>query len=309
VTGAHPGARHVAAPEGSLDRWCQRWRHRRQAWQHQDGPGFDPGRFTVEPITKAAAQRFVLEHHYSAAWPAAKLCFGLIDHTPHLDDYPAPHPSALTARGRIVGVAVLSVPTHQAVLTNPFPGLRPNHESMDLGRFSLLDPVAANAESWFLARVFRAIRSLGVLGVVAFADPVPRLRGGELIMPGHVGWAYQGSNGVYLGRTRPSRDIVLPDGTSLPGRAASKVTGGESGRGGVTARLTSYGAPPPRPGEPPAAWLTRAAAAIGAVTTRHPGKHKYAWQLGRSRDARLALPGRDYPKAPDLTALTTGGTR
>lgn len=258
-----------------------------------------------------AARQFVLEHHYASAWVAATQCYGLIDHSPDLDDYPDPHPSALTAAGRLVGVAVLSVPQHVAVLSKPFPDLIPYTEAIDLGRFVLLDPVAANGESWFLARVFRHARRRGVRGVVAFADPVPRRRAdGTLILPGHVGWAYQGHNATYLGRSTPSRQIQLPDGTSLPGRAVSKLVGNEPGAGGVALRLRQAGAPEPARDEPPAAWLQRALHSVGATTIRHPGKHKYAWRLDRSPASQLAQPAQPYPKSIDpRPSATTGAPR
>ncbi|MEU9507791.1 hypothetical protein AB0D32_16120 [Micromonospora sp. NPDC048170] len=126
-------------------------------------------------------------------------------------------------------------------------------------------------------------------------------------MPGHVGWTYQGHNATYLGRTTATRQILLPDGTSLPGRAISKLTSGDFGSQGVAARLRRLGAPPPA-GEPLAVWLPRALTVIGASTIRHPGKHKYAWQIHHSPAARLAQPARPYPRAIDPTQLH-GGNR
>ncbi|MEU9507788.1 hypothetical protein AB0D32_16105 [Micromonospora sp. NPDC048170] len=130
----------------SPDGWCQRWRRRQHTWHHHDGRRFDPDQYTVTPISAGAARQFTAEHHYASTWPAARLCYGLTDRAPHLDDYPDPHPSAVTPEGRIVGVAVLSVPQHPAVLLNPFPRLTPHYESINLGRLVLLDPVPANSE-------------------------------------------------------------------------------------------------------------------------------------------------------------------
>lgn len=283
--------------------WCQRWYRRSPAWQHHDGPGFDPSRYAVVDIDESPARRFVVEHHYSGTWPAARLRYGLIDRTPHLDAYPNPDPSALTPLGRLVGVAVLAVPMHPRVLLTPFPDLAPYAESLELARLVLLDPVPGNGETWFLARAFRRAACAGVRGVVAFSDPIPRRRRNRLILPGHVGYAYQGHNALYLGRGTARTLILLPDGTSLPARAAAKLTGAESGRHGVAARLTRLGAPPPTPQEPPGRWLTRALDEIGATRIRHPGNHRYAWPLHR-RAARIGLPALPYPKsaAPNVQA-------
>jgi len=328
VDAAPPGARRAVAglrgdpPAAPLptarplsdDRWCQRWRHRHHTWHRHDEHAFDPDRFAVVELDdrdgKRAARRLIVDHHYAGSWPAAMHCFGLIDRAPQLDYYPDPHPSALTAAGRLVGVAVLSVPQHVAVVANPFPHLTPYHEAADLGRFLLLDPVAVNAESWFLARVFRLARRRGVRGVVAFADPVPRRRAdGTFVLPGHVGWSYQGHNAIYLGRSSASPQILLPDGTSLPGRAASKIASAEPGAGGVAARLRRLGAPGPAAGEAPTAWFARALPAIGATIIRHPGKHKYAWRLDRTPASRLAQPSLPYPKSIDPITATAVGSR
>lgn len=49
--------------------------------------------------------------------------------------------------------------------------------------------LAANAETWFLARAFRlARRELSAAGIVAYCDPLPRLDDrGAVVKRGHTG--------------------------------------------------------------------------------------------------------------------------
>ncbi|MCX4460146.1 hypothetical protein OOK58_57220 [Streptomyces sp. NBC_01728] len=83
----------------------------------------------------------------------------------------------------------------------------------------LLDDVPANAETWAQARAFRLAAARGVRGVVAHSDPEPRTRltahGPETIFPGHYGTIYQAKGMDYLGKTRPRRLTMLPDGSVL----------------------------------------------------------------------------------------------
>lgn len=182
---------------------CQRWTLGRHSWRHASEGGFDRRRFTVAVIPEAVARAFVCRHHYSASYPAARLAWGLFT-----DD------ETLADDGPLVGVAVLSVPMRTAVLTNVFPELEPFTESLELGRFVLTDDVPANAESWFLAQVWRQAAAAGLRGIVTFADPLQRQRtiadvdeDGqpttriETITPGHVGVIYQATNAVSLGRS------------------------------------------------------------------------------------------------------------
>ena len=107
--------------------WCQRWYRRSPAWQHHDGPGFDPSRYAVVDIDENPARRFVVEHHYSGTWPAARLRYGLIDRTPHLGAYPNPDPSALTPLGRVLGLVLGGEQDSQHLLGGEvrLPGLGP----------------------------------------------------------------------------------------------------------------------------------------------------------------------------------------
>jgi hypothetical protein len=94
----------------------------------------------------------------------------------------------------------------------------------------LLDDVPANAETWAQARAFQLAAARGIRGVVAHSDPEPRTRltahGPETIFPGHYGTIYQAKGMDYLGKTRPRRLTMLPDGSVLHSgvRAGSRRT-------------------------------------------------------------------------------------
>ncbi|MEV8597349.1 hypothetical protein [Streptomyces sp. NPDC052012] len=92
-------------------------------------------------------------------------------------------------------------------------------DSLELNRLVLRDEVPANAETWFQARAFRLAAARGIRGIVAHSDPEPRTRltahGPEMIFPGHYGTIYQAKGMDYLGKTRPRRLTMLPDGSVL----------------------------------------------------------------------------------------------
>ncbi|MCE7011702.1 hypothetical protein LWC34_54155 [Kibdelosporangium philippinense] len=276
--------------------YTQRWRNGTHRWRTAAGPAFKPDRYDVSEMDSKTAEEFCLRHHYSAAWPATKYRFGLFD--------------VHAYEPQLVGVAALGIPMSNQVLTNPFPTLVPNEESLELSRLVLLDSVAMNGESWFCARVFARAAEHGVRGLVSFADPVPRWRTAEgrteMIKPGHLGIVYQALNFDYLGRSTSRTLTVLPDATVLTARSQAKVTGGERGRNGVVARLVALGAAPPRPDEVLAQWLATALRAIGARRQRHPGNHRYAIRLGRTRGERtrttIGMATGPYPKPRLATA-------
>lgn len=280
--------------------WCLRWADGRHSWRHRREGGFDESRYSVEPIDEAVAKAYVLRHHYAHSYPAAVRRFGLF-----VDDDSA---------DPLVGVAVFSVPVSAAVLTRVFPHAEPVVETLELGRFVLEGGVQAhsgtaagrapaNAESWFLARCFAQLAASGIRGIVSFSDPVPRRIGDAIVMPGHVGIAYQASNAIYTGRAAPATLTVLPDNTVLHARAKQKVRAQERGHEAIERRLIALGAPAQRAGERPAIWLARALEVVGARSVRHRGVHRYAFVLGANRRARAAvhigLPSIRYPKRPD----------
>lgn len=262
-----------------------RWRERRHTWRHRSEGGFNRLRYEVAAVDESTARSFVEQHHYSGTYPAARLRYGLYDGV------------------LLAGVAVLSVPVQQSVLTRPFPGLVPYSESLELGRFVLLDAVPSNAESWFLARAFDLAATDGLRGVVSFSDPVARERAdGTLVFPGHIGTIYQATNARYLGRSTPRTKLLLPDGTELSARAVSKILAGDVGHEYAERQLRQFGAPHRQPDQPAAEWLRQALVIIGARRVRHAGCHRYAFALGRRVARRfvvIGLPSQEYPKAVD----------
>lgn len=255
----------------------QRWRERRCRWV-PSGPAFTPARYSVGEISERDAAAFVTRHHYSRSWPSTTIRYGLTRH----DD------------SELVGVLTLGVPMSNKVLTNPFPTLEPNRESMELNRLVLLDEVPANGESWFCARAFKAAAHRGVRGVVAFSDPIPRtiVEDGACreIKPGHLGIVYQALGFDALGRGTRRSLIMLPDGSVLTARARAKVTSRERGHQGVVERLQGLGAAPAPPQGSLGAWLAGSLDQIGARTVRHPGNYRYALRIGRTRAERTRTP-------------------
>lgn len=293
---------------------CQRWHRKTPSWRHASAGGFDPARYAVSEIAEAHAQRFVADHHYLSGYPSARFRYGLLDRAPR-----AEVSNAIALDGHaawLVGVAVLGVPMNRPVLTNPFPGFTPYYQSIELSRLVLLDEVASNAESWFVEKVFRRAAAGGIRGVIAFSDPVPRPGpSGRLIMPGHVGTVYQALNGWYLGRSTPSSDLRLADGSDFSRRTRSKVTGRESGHRAVVNRLAALYRQ--QHGHDPAAftddtnasnWLRQVLDGIGYTRVRHRGKHRYAFLLNagdrRHPSDHIGLRRvSGYPKLPDAAEV------
>src|SRR5436305_7344627 len=209
----------------------QRWRGGHAAYRPPDEPirtrDYDVAALPGDRLARA----FILEHHYSGSYPAARWRFGLF------------------RRGVLQGVAVFSHPCNDRVLTAVFPG-RPA-DSVELGRFVLLDGVPGNGETWFLGRCFALLRREGLAGVVAFSDPCRRLdRQGVPVFGGHVGTVYQAFNGVYLGRGTPRTLTLLPDGGVLSDRAQQKVRSADRGVAYAVRRLVACGAAAPALYEP-----------------------------------------------------------
>jgi len=255
-----------------MDTLNQRWRDRRDRYRPA-GELIDTHRHEVARIDDdAQAKAFVVQHHYSGVYPAARWRFGL--YRAH----------------QLVGVAVFSHPCNDHVLTNVFPGKAT--DSVELGRFVLLDEVAGNGETWFLGQCFAEMRR-EVVGILSLSDPVPRTDvAGAVVFPGHVGSIYQGHNARYLGRGGTRTLRLLPDGRVMSARAISKIRAMEKGWRYAAGLLEAHGAPPLEgdPKEWLRTWLPQL-----TRTFRHRGHHRYAWPLDRTlrRSFARSLP---YPK-------------
>jgi hypothetical protein len=263
----------------------QRWRDRRDSYR--------PARevvstrsLEVSHLAESAARGFVVEHHYSGSYPAARRRFGLFE------------------RGELVGVAVYSVPCADRVITSCLPGAA--IESVELGRFVLLDRVGANAETWMLARCFDFLRGEGFVGVVSYSDPLPRASAdGAVVFGGHVGTIYQAHNARYLGQASRRTLRLLPDGSVFSARAAQKVRARERGWRYAAALLERWGAAALGEGDDAREWLSRWLPSL-TRTVRHPGNHKYVWVLDRTARG-LFQESRPYPKFSKPWARPGGG--
>lgn len=306
---------NAAAAQPSTSRnpsspYCQRWAESRHSWRHVSEGGFDATQFDVRPIPEALARSIVTRHHYAGTLPATRLSWGLLTRDDRLIDDSTPLSDDLG----LVGVACLSVPMTASVLTNVFSQLEPFTESLELGRLVLTDPVPANAESWFLTRVWRQAAAAGLRGIVSFADPLPRQRvishtlpDGtatevvETISPGHIGACYQGAGAIACGRSTARTLIYLPrHGTVLSERTLSKIRLQESGSAAAERHLVTLGATPRRSSQDPRTWLRSALDDIDAIRLRHPGNFRYAWPIGTRRQRRrstIAITSTPRPKA------------
>lgn len=256
----------------------QRWR-KRLATYRDPGEQIRTADYEVAAIADDNTPKaFVEQHHYSHKFPSARFRFGLY-----------------SRRGELEGVAVFSHPCSDKVLTNVFP-MVPARQSVELGRFVLLDSVAGNGETWFLGRCFEQLRAVGLFGVVSFSDPVARSAAdGGTVFPGHLGTIYQAHNAVYLGRATPRTLKLLPDGTSYHARTTQKVRKGERGIAYAVEQLRRFGAPPLEGN--PVEWLAHWSAKL-TRNFRHPGNHRYAWALNK-RDRRHLTAVAPYPKQLD----------
>jgi hypothetical protein len=129
----------------------QRWAERKASYRRPDEAIRTSEYDVAEIADDTTAREFILTHHYSGTFPAARFRAGLY------------------RRGDLVGVAVFSHPCSDRVLTNVFP-VRATH-AVELGRFVLLDEVPGNGETWFLTHSFDILRSHEIAGVVSFSDP------------------------------------------------------------------------------------------------------------------------------------------
>lgn len=276
---------------------CQRWRRQRDTYRPA-GELIDPRRYGVEVIGEAEARAFVVRHHYSRSYPAARFRVGLF------------RSRGGAERPELVGVAVFSVPMSQRVIPK-WTGQAPA-AGVELGRLVLLDDVEGNGETWFLSRAFQLLRAglPGVRAVVSCSDPVARIaEDGTRTTPGHVGCIYQGLNGRHVGRTGRATLWIGPGCEVVSKRALSKLRHDDSGAGYAYAQLRALGAPARLPGETGKSYTARALADGPFYKFRHPGNLVYVWAIGgrgQRRQVARAFPAPlAYPKARNTVVPMT----
>ena len=123
-------------------------------------------------------------------------------------------------------MAVFAIPAQARVLTNVFPDLQPYTQSLELGRFVLRanrsGPADQHAQGGHpptppgelhAGSVVALAAGEGVRGRLAFSDPQPRYRAGNLLlMPGHVGHIYRVTDGSPSTSRRTSTTITAVEG-------------------------------------------------------------------------------------------------
>ena len=241
--------------------------------RHRPAHVIDTSKYMVIPIdSDNIAKKFITEHHYSGSYPAARLRVGLWKM-----DGP-----------ELVGVAVFGVPAHPLTFARYIEDAD-QHEGVELNRLVILDEVASNAETWFLAQCFRVIeqRLPNTRFVLSFSDPIPRERpDGTVFMPGHLGTIYQAHNGTYVGKSSPKTTYIGPQGQTFYRRTLNKLRNGERGRDYVERQLIDIGAPPRHEDEAAADWVDRVIAVGRLKKQAHSGNHAYVWALGNKRQKK-----------------------
>lgn len=247
-----------------------RWRERRSRFV-PPADLFNPARCEAVPLPEADAKAFVVRHHYSGSYPAARFRAGLMVKPPLGREY-------------LAGVAVFSVPMQSAAISK-YLAIRPS-DGVELGRLVLLDDefTSFNAESWFTSRALKLLRRAipGIGGVISYSDPLPRYaEDGSLVKPGHAGIIYRACNARYHGRSKGRTLLVSKSGVVVNERAVSKIRNEESGIDYACRQLVSLGAPQRMPYEPGAGYVVRALAEGGFRKVAHPGNHVFAFPFGK----------------------------
>lgn len=280
-----------------FDAVAMRWNKGRSIYR-PSREHIDTAQFYVERVDEKAAREFVVTHHYSRSFPAAIASFGLFQRTGQHET-------------RLSGVAVFSV-SMQPKAADAYGAC--GEPFCELGRFVLLDDVAGNGETWFLAR---ALRQLGVekksdrgdpkyTVCLAYSDPLPRtdIRG-NVTHVGHVGHVYGCSNAVYLGRSSPRSLWIAPDGTSLSLRALSKLRNDDTGARYAYNMLIGHGAPAIKPLEAGRAYVERALSEGPFRRLKHRGNHAFIIPCGTHRDRQRVrkLVDKDIPRPVTLDPI------
>ena len=259
----------ICGSDGSL-----RWNKRRSRFVPRD-TSFNPSRCEVIALPEAEAKAFVVREHYSGSYPVTRFRCGIMV-------------KPFLGASFLGGVAVFSVPMQGRAIIK-YLGVEDQNAGVELGRLILLDDekmLGFNAESWFLAKSFKLLRSAipSLKGVISYADPLPRYaEDGTEVKPGHAGVCYKAASGKFLGRSSKRNLVVSRNGMVVSERSLSKIRNGESGEQYASKQLITLGAPARAPFEDSRAYIDRALVEGGFKRVPHPGNFVFAWHFPTKR--------------------------
>lgn len=259
-----------------------RWHKRR----HSEAPIYtvDPKQYSCEVIPRDMARAFVVQHHYAETYVAARLSVGLFR-------------AGRLIRGvdDLVGVAAFSVGQQRAAGPCYAPGTEPE-DTVELGRFVLLDDEPANSETFFLKRAMRQLRAHkpDVKFLLSYSDPFERCdEFGQVVKVGHFGLIYQAHNARYFGQGKARNKEMTRRGKIVCARTIAKIPKKHKGWASALRELERDTGLTLRVGESLESFVDRALKTL--TTVRHPGNHAYGWALERGLQLKAAAP---YPKPP-----------
>ena len=270
-------ATQTELPLSAIATLSQRWRNGRASYRPAQEP-INPRDFTVEPLGKTAAKRFVETHHYSRSFVYERASFGLW------------HKRGL-APSELVGVASFSTPSNPASIER-WAGL-PEHQGIELGRFCLLNHIGGNAETFFLAASFRQLKARlpEIRIVLSYSDPLPRLNllSNTLAFRGHRGVIYSAANALFAGRASPKTLYLNSSGTAIPNRILTKLRNNEAGAAGAEESLERISGLRRRAGESAAAFIHRVLKGDAIRAVRHRGNYLFLFPLASNRREKQAI--------------------
>lgn len=202
--------------------------------------------YYVRSAPASVAKEFIKEHHYSHGVHNGPMTYGLF-----------------SKDGVLVGCLAFATPSSEAVCSSVF-GQEFKRSVTELHRLVLLDEVPHNAESFFISRALRLLRTdrPKYAAVLSFADTTQ----------GHRGVIYQATNALYCGTT--GRSTFYEDET---GRLRHPRQNGVN----VTLKMAKE---------------------RGWNPVKREAKHRYLFLLPMSRSerktwmSRLLLETKEYPK-------------
>lgn len=129
-------------------------------------------KYVVKLIPSKEGKEFVKQHHYSKGIHNGPMCYGMFD------------------GDQLVGVCAFATPCSENVRASIM-GVEYKQHVTELHRLVLLDEIPKNAESYFIAKALKLLKSDRPYywAVVSFADATQ----------GHMGTIYQATNAVYYG--------------------------------------------------------------------------------------------------------------